>query len=124
MLAHEAQDSTPVPQRPSRQQPPVGDGLVLVAYDRGGDVPALPAGEHRAVLQVDVLAVEPEARVETAELDEHGAAQQQEAAEHPVGLDGPVGRRLVEMKVVLLLHELPERRPADDRPAHGRKATA
>src|SRR6188472_162360 len=68
VLAHEAHHPGPVPDRPPRQPALVGLGLVLVPHDRRGNVPALPAGEHRPVLQVDVLAVEAEALVEAPEL--------------------------------------------------------
>src|SRR3954468_12272198 len=80
VLADEAQDPGPVPERAAREPPLVGLRLVLVAHDRLRDVPALPAGARRAVLQVDVLAVEAEALVEPAELLEHLAPQEQEGA--------------------------------------------
>ena len=41
----------PVPERAPGEPAPVGLGLVLVPDDRGRDVPALPAGPHRAVLR-------------------------------------------------------------------------
>ncbi len=90
-----------------------------------GHVPALPAGAGGAVAEVDVLAVEAEALVEAAELLEHRAAQEQEAAEHPVGLDR-LGRPLVEVVVAALVlvrvDEEPQRRAADERAADGREA--
>ena len=72
--------------------------------DRRGHVPALPAGLRRAVVEVDVLAVHPEARVPAADLVEHRAAQQQERAEHPVRLHR-LGRALVEQVVAALVAE-------------------
>src|ERR1700742_302898 len=101
MLAHEAKDPAPVPQRPPRQQAVIGDSLVLVLDDGSRDVPARPARAPCAVTEVDVLAVEEEALVEAAELVEQSTAQHQEAAEHPVGLDR-LGRALVEVVVAAL----------------------
>ena len=74
---------------------------------RGRDVPALPASPHRPVLEVDVLSVEPEALVEAAELVEHRPAQEQESAEHPVGLRRLRRRRLVEVEVAALARTTP-----------------
>src|SRR3954453_21812207 len=101
MLADVARDSAPVPARPPRQEAPVRDRNMPVRDDRGRHVPALPARPCGAVGEVDVLAVEAEALVEAAELVEHRAAQKQEAAEHPVRLDGP-GGPLVEVVVAVL----------------------
>src|SRR3954464_4722264 len=108
MFADEPRDAAPVPERAPGEPPPVGLGLVLVPYDRAGDVPALPAGLRRAVLQVDVLAVEAERGIESAELVEHRPAQEQEAAEHPVDLHGLVRQRLVEVEVAALRDDAPE----------------
>jgi hypothetical protein len=80
----------------------IGDRLVLVVDGRARDVPPVPARLRGAITQVDVLAVEAEALVEAAELLEHRATEQQEAAEHPVGLDG-LRRPLVQV-VVPALH--------------------
>ena len=122
VLAHEARDPAPVPERAPRQPAGVGLGLVLVRDDRRRHVPALPAGLHGAVLKVDVLAVEAKALVEPAELLEHRAAQHQEAAEHPVGRHRRLGRRLVEVVVVALPRiDEPKRRAPHDRPEHGRE---
>ena len=85
MLADEAGDAAPVPERPAGEEALVGDGLVVVDHDRFGDVPPLPAGLARAVGEVDVLAVEPVALVEAAELVEQLAAEEEERAEQPVG---------------------------------------
>ena len=105
-----------MPERAAGEPAPVGLGLVLVAHDRGRDVPALPAGQHRAVLRGRCPRRRGGTLVEAAELVEHRPAQEQEAAEHPVGLDRLVRARLVEMEVVALVHELAQRRPPDDRP--------
>src|SRR5256886_15628696 len=84
MLAHEAGDAAPVPERAAGEEAAVGHGLMVVDHDRAGHVPALPAGLARAVREVDVVAVETEAFVEAAELVEHLAAEEEEAAEQPV----------------------------------------
>ena len=109
-----------VPERAPREEAPVGHGRVVVRDDGGRHVPALPARVRGAVAEVDVLAVEAEARVEAAELVEHRAAQEQEGAEHPVGLDR-LGRALVEVVVralaLVAADELAQRRAADERAA-------
>ena len=118
MLADEAGDAAPVPERPAGEQALVGDGLVVVDRDRLGDVPPLPAGEARAVGEVDLLAVEPVALVEAAELVEQLSAEEEEGAEQPVR-ECRVGRVLVEQIVAALpllrLEQAAERRAADDR---------
>src|SRR5258707_9634587 len=48
---------------------------------------------HRAVLQIDVLAVEAKALVEAAELFEHRPTHHQEPGEHPIGSHGLVDRK-------------------------------
>ena len=68
-------------------------------------VPPFPAGTHRAVLEVDVLSVEPEALVEAVELLEHRAPQEQKPSEHPVALNGLQRHRLVEVVVATLRHD-------------------
>src|SRR4029079_7601712 len=98
VLAHEASDPAPVPPRSTREEPPIGDRRVAVRDDRLRDVPALPAGFRRAVAEVDVLSVEPVARVEAAELVEHLPPEEEEGREHPVGLRrlrGPVLEEVV-----------------------------
>ena len=101
VLADEAGDAAPVPERPPGEEALVGDGLVVVDRDRLRDVPALPAGLARAVGEVDLLAVEPVALVEAAELVEQLAAEEEERAEQPVG-GGRLGRVLVEQVVAAL----------------------
>src|SRR5690349_9058074 len=102
MLAHEPHDPRPVPERAAGEPVLVRLGLVLVTDDGGRDVPPLPPGLHRAVLKIDVLAVEAEALVEAAELLEHRPAHEQEPAEHPIRLNGLAGRGLVEVEVPAL----------------------
>src|SRR5437773_7697840 len=125
VLADEAEDAAPVPEGPPCEETLVCHGLVMV--DRHGlrDVPPLPAGLAGAVGEVDLLAVEVVALVEAAELLEQLAAEEEEGAEQPVGLDR-LGRVLVEEVVAALallrLQHAPERGPADDRSAHGREA--
>src|ERR1044072_5149949 len=117
MLADEPRDAAPVPERPSRQETAIRLALPLVAHPRGRDVPALPASLRGAVAEVDVLAVEAEAGVEAAQLVEHRAAQQDEAAEEPVRLRG-LRRILAEVIVRALARErrqqTAQRRPADE----------
>src|SRR5690349_2151994 len=125
MLADEARDAAPVPERPPCEEPRVRGALPLVMHDRSRDVPALPSGLRGAVAEVDVLAVEAEAGVEAAELLEHRAAQEHEAAEQPVRRDRSVG--LVVEVVVLALRlerraQATQRRAPDERAADGRKA--
>jgi hypothetical protein len=86
MLADEAEDAAPVPERMSGDEAAVADDGVAVLDEGLRHVPALPARLRRSVPEVDV-AVEPKALVEAAELFEHLAAQEQEGAEHPVGRD-------------------------------------
>src|SRR5688572_10843512 len=125
MLPHEAEDAAPVPERSSCEEALVGRRIPAMANDRAGHVPALPARRCRPVAEVDLLAVHPEAFVEAAELLQHRAAEQEAAAEHPVGLDG-LGWTLVEEVVVALVLErraqAAERRAADERAADGGKA--
>src|SRR5580765_5702845 len=125
MFASETEDPAPVPEGPAREEPAVGHPLPFVVNDRIGDVPALPAGLRGAVAEVDVLAVEAEAGVEPADLSQHRATQEHEAAEHPVGLHGG-GRVLAEVVVRLLLLEWrskpTERRSPYERPANCREA--
>src|SRR4051812_1657477 len=78
VLAHEAHDAAPVPERAPREKAAVGHGLVVVDDDRAGDVPALPAGLLRPVGEVDVLAVEVVALVEPAELLEQLPSKEEE----------------------------------------------
>src|SRR5262249_15159455 len=114
----------PVPKRAPREPAFVGFGLVLMAHDGRGDVPTLPAGLGRAVLQIDVLSVEAKARIEAADLVQHRATNEQEAAEHPVGLNGLRRRRLIEVEVLFLADFLAQRGAADNRPTDGREAAA
>ena len=127
VLAGVAEDRAPVPERPPREEPLVGERVPAVRDDRARHVPALPPGPRGAVAEVDLLAVHAEARVVAAELVEHLAAEEERAAEHPVGLDR-LGRVLVEVVVralALLRREgAAERRAADERPADGREARA
>src|SRR4029079_10922088 len=104
MLAHEPHDRAPVPERAACPEGLVGDRVPAMAYDRLRDVPALPTRRCGAVAEVDLLAVHPEDRVVAAELVEHGPAQEQRAAEHPVGLDRLL-RPLVELVVPTLALE-------------------
>src|SRR5262249_2875176 len=98
MLAHEAHDAAPVPQRPAGEEAHVRLPPPPVVDDGGRDIPALPACLRCAVADVDVLTVEPEARVEAAELLEHPAPEQEETAEQPVGAHR-LGGILVEVVV-------------------------
>ena len=80
---------------------------------------------RRAVAEVDLLAVHAKALVEAAELVEHRAAEEQAAAEHPVGLDGLGGTLVEEVVVALVLErraQATQRRAPDERAAHGREA--
>src|SRR5579872_2194069 len=63
VLTDEANDPAPVPERAAGEQAAVGQRMVGVADDGLGHVPPLPACLHCAVLEVDVLTVEAEARV-------------------------------------------------------------
>ena len=106
----------------------VGRTLPFVVDDRFGHIPAFPAGSGRAVAEVDVLTVEPEAGVKAPELVQHRAAKQEEAAEQPVG-GHRLGRLLVEVVVAALPFERreqpPQRRAADDaRPRRSGSAAA
>src|SRR5581483_10103869 len=127
VLAYEAEDAAPVPQRAAGEEAPIGKRVPAVGHDRRRHVPALPPGLRRAVAEVDLLAVHREARVEAAELVEHRAPEEQEAAEHPVRLDRP-GRALVEVVVRSLPLERPEERAArrtpDERPPDRREPAA
>ena len=111
-----------MPERPPREPAPVGLRFVFVADDCRRNVPALPPGEHRAILQVDVLAVQAKGRIEAAELVEHLPPQQEEAAEHPVGLDGLLRIGLVEVVMVLEVDDLAKGRPANEGAADGGEA--
>src|SRR5207237_6035399 len=71
VLAYEAPDAAPVPERPPREEPPVCHRLVVVDDDRVRHVPPLPPGLARAVREVDVVAVQPVALVGAAELLQH-----------------------------------------------------
>src|SRR5215203_5313692 len=104
MLPHEAEDALPLPQRPPRQERPVRHPSVGVSNPSSRNVPALPTSLRGPVGEVDVLAIQPEAFVEAAELVERFAAQEQEGAEHPVDLRRLL-RRLVEdvMRALALL---------------------
>ena len=99
----------------------------VVRDARRRDVPALPAGAHRAVAEVDVLDIVAVALVPAAELVQHRAAQEQERAEQPVRLHGPSGP-LAEVVVRALALERreqpPQRRPSDDRARDGGEAPA
>src|SRR5919202_6474441 len=126
MLADEARDPAPVPPGAPREETAVGLALPLVPHARLGDEPPLPTRLRGAIAEVDVLAVEAEALVEATEFVEHLAAQEQERAHHPVGLDR--GRRAVVQQVVrplppLGIEEEPERRPAEQRRPECREAT-
>src|SRR4051812_36735892 len=101
MLAHEPRDAAPVPERPPREKPGIRLALPFVPHDGGGHIPALPARLRRAVRDIDVFAVEPEAGVEPAELLEHRAAQEHETTEQPVRLHRLL--RLLPEVVVLAL---------------------
>src|SRR5438874_11615664 len=126
MLAHEAQDALPVPERPPGEQPAIRVRVPRVPHDRRGDAPALPACPGGPVAEVDVLAVHAEAAVEATELVQHRPAQEEEGAEHPVRLDG-LRRPLVEEVVPPLAAERPEGeaegRAPDEGAADGGKAT-
>src|SRR5262249_60117501 len=78
-----------------------------------------------AVADVDVLTVEPEARVEAAELLEHPAPEQEETAEQPVGAHR-LGGILVEVVVRTLTLERrsqqAHRGSPNERAAHRREA--
>src|SRR5919108_3970870 len=125
MLADEAGDAAPVPERVAAEEPPVRLGSMGMPDDRVRDVPALPAGLGSSIGEVDLLAVEAVAVVEAAELVEHLAAQEQERAQHPVGLDRLL-RPLVEQVVIplalLRAEQAPQRRPAENRAGDGREA--
>src|SRR5204862_1252873 len=114
VLADEAEDPAPVPERATREEAPVGHRRVRVLDDRRRDVPPLPAGLPGSVAEVDVLAVEAEALVEAAELVEHRAAEHEERAEHPVGLDRLGGPLVEEVVRGRRLGDAAERRPADE----------
>src|SRR5262245_7055055 len=81
VLAHEAQDSAPVPDCAACQEAVVGNRGVRVHDDRLGHVPALPACSCCSVTEVDVLPVEAVASIKAAELVEHVAAQEKERGE-------------------------------------------
>ncbi len=127
MLAQEAQHRARVPERVTREEALVDHRRVLVVDNGVGDEPALPAGLRGAVVEVDVLAVHPEARIPAADLVEHGAAEQDERAEHRVGRDGLV--RLLAEQVVSPLpaqrrEQEPQRRAPDEGCADRREAPA
>ncbi len=88
--------------------------------DGGRHVPALPPGLRGAVVEIDVLAVHPEAGVQAADLVEHRASHEQERAEHRVRLDGSSGP-LVEEVVVPLPAQRREKQ-AQRRTAYERRA--
>src|SRR5918996_5275287 len=58
MLADEARDPAPMPERSSGQEAAVDDRVVVVGDKGRGHVPALPACFRRPVAEVDVLSVE------------------------------------------------------------------
>ena len=95
MLADEAGDAAPVPERAPRQEAAVGDGLVMVDHDRLRHVPALPAGLACSIGKVDVVAVEAVALVEAAELVRvaRGAGRGTRPAATPTALAGSAARR-------------------------------
>src|SRR6266545_1712112 len=127
MLSCEVEHRSPVPERAPREERVISDRRVGVLHDRLRYVPALPAGLRHPVTQLDVLAVQPEAFVEAAELVERGPPKEEESAEHPVGLDR-LGRALVEEIVptlpALRAKEPPQRGPAHQRPGYRREAAA
>src|SRR6476659_8112651 len=96
MLADEAQDSTPEPESSACEDSVVRDRRMCVYDDCVGNVPAFPTRFRGSVTEVDVLAVEPEAGIEPAELVDHLAAKEQERGEHPVSVNR-LGRPLLEL---------------------------
>ena len=123
MLAQEAGHPTRVPERVPVEEALVDHRRVVVVCDRGRDEPALPARLRRPVGEVDVLDVVAEAGIPAADLFQHRAAQQQTgAAEEPVALHrlGRTGAVVGDL-VPVGIAEQPQRRPAPDRPEHGRE---
>src|SRR4051794_31723962 len=125
MLAHEPQHPLPVPERAPRREAMVDDRGVVVPHARRRHVPPLPPRPRGAVAEVDVLAVHAEARVEAADRVEQLAAQEQERAEQPVGLDRllrPLVQQVVPALALERREQQPPRRPAYERPARRRGA--
>src|SRR6266536_6403555 len=118
MLPDEPADAAPVPERPAGEEPAVGLGSVDVRDDGLGHIPALPARTRCAIAEVDVLAVESVALVESAELIEQLPAKKQECAQHPVGLDragGTVVELVVSPLALLRVDEPSQGCSSDDR---------